>query len=54
MKNVLRSGFKLFDDEDKENLFELAESIKQKHGLKNIKIHYEDLPAPYWYIEVLN
>lgn len=39
------------DEEDVENLKELAESIKQKHGIKNITIHYEDLPKQYWYIE---
>jgi len=30
---------------------ELAESLKQKHGVKNIKFHYEDLPEQHWYIE---
>jgi len=42
----------IFDKEDKENIFELAESLKQKHGIKNIKFHYEDLPKLYWYMEM--
>jgi len=40
-----------FDQEDKDDLIELAEKFKQKYGIKNIKFHYEDLPAQYWYIE---
>lgn len=42
-----------FDDEDKEKLLEIAESLKEKYSIKNIKFHYEDLPEQYWYIEVL-
>lgn len=48
--DVEKSFEESFED-DKEELIELAESLKQKHGIKNIKIHYEDLPKPYWLIE---
>ena len=41
----------IFNDEDNQNLIDFAESLKQKHSIKNIKFHYEDLPKPYWYIE---
>ena len=42
-----------FDQEDTEKIIELAESIKQQYGLKNIAFHYEDLPKQYWWIETL-
>ena len=52
MESVKTHGCgRLFENDDEELLKELAETIKQKHGLKNIEIHYEDLPKPYWYIE---
>ena len=41
-----------FDDEDKEALFELAESLKQKYGIKNITFHFDDI-SEYWYIQTL-
>ena len=40
-----------FTDDDKEDLFELVENLKGKYGLKNIRIHYEDTPKIYWYLE---
>lgn len=44
-------GIELDYHDEKEMLFELVESIKQKNSWKNLKLCYEDLPKPYWYIE---